>query len=247
VANWTSPKTWSTNEELTSSDMNTYVRDNTTFLHDKPSVHVYNSGATSIGDSAETVLRFDSEEFDPTTMHNAAASTLITSGSNGQSLPQATINVTSTSNFPSSGQIDIYIAGDPTTVTYTGKTSTTFTGCTGGTGSLATNQTVSITGRLTIVKDGLYLIGANIAYAANADGIRTVNLRKNGTTYIGSLAVSSSGGGTPTYVTVSTTKKLVATDYLEVSAFHTAGGAIDVTSDPDRSPRFWATWLTSGD
>jgi hypothetical protein len=33
---WTNPKTWSFGEVLTSTDMNTYVRDNSQFLFDSP-------------------------------------------------------------------------------------------------------------------------------------------------------------------------------------------------------------------
>lgn len=33
MASWTTPKTWAVGDILTAADMNTYVRDNTTFLH----------------------------------------------------------------------------------------------------------------------------------------------------------------------------------------------------------------------
>lgn len=68
----------------------------------------------------------------------AAASTTIASASNGQVLPQATINVASTTGFLSAGTLQI--GADQ--VTYTGKTATAFTGCSGGTGTLSTGQTV---------------------------------------------------------------------------------------------------------
>lgn len=35
MASYTTPKTWSTNEILTSPDMNTYVRDNTEYLYER--------------------------------------------------------------------------------------------------------------------------------------------------------------------------------------------------------------------
>ena len=66
--------------------------------------------------------------------------TTITSDSNNQNLPQATINVADTSGFNNSGTFFIKEIG--ATVTYSGKTSTTFTGCSGGTGLLVTGQTV---------------------------------------------------------------------------------------------------------
>jgi hypothetical protein len=66
------------------------------------------------------------------------ATTTIAAGSNGASLPQATINVASTTNFPQYGNILV----GASTIAYTGKTSTTFTGCSGGSGTLSTGQAV---------------------------------------------------------------------------------------------------------
>lgn len=60
--------------------------------------------------------------------------------SDGLVLPQATIQVESTSpdgtTFPSSGTFTVETTAGLETITYTGKTATTFTGCTGGTGTL---------------------------------------------------------------------------------------------------------------
>jgi hypothetical protein len=64
-------------------------------------------------------------------------------GSNGQTLPQGTINVGSTAGFPSSG--GLFINAINTTITYTGKTATSFTGVSGGSGILATGETVTST------------------------------------------------------------------------------------------------------
>lgn len=78
-------------------------------------------------------------------------STTIAAGSNGAVLPQATINVTSTTGFPTSGTIRIVssVSGAngavlaTQTISYTNTTGTTFTGCTGGTGTLLTGQSVT--------------------------------------------------------------------------------------------------------
>ncbi len=82
------------------------------------------------------------------------ATTNISSGSNGNILPQATINVDSTTGFTNDGYLVITgppASGKDTVVTYTGKTATTFTGCnstyraTGvgiSSGTLATGQVV---------------------------------------------------------------------------------------------------------
>lgn len=79
--------------------------------------------------------------------------TTIAAGSNGAAMPQATLNVESTSGFPSSG-IAVVALGSPgyssTVISYTGTTSTTFTGCSGGSGTLATGQNV---GNVAIFQD----------------------------------------------------------------------------------------------
>lgn len=69
--------------------------------------------------------------------------TTIAAGSNGASLPQGTINVASTTGFPSSGTIFVTTAAGYQTVTYTGVTGTSFTGCTGGTGAMSTGGVIA--------------------------------------------------------------------------------------------------------
>jgi hypothetical protein len=67
--------------------------------------------------------------------------TTIAAGSNGVSLPQATLNVASTAGFPSSGTLHVFTTSWQT-VTYTGVTGTSFTGCSGGTGVMSTGNNV---------------------------------------------------------------------------------------------------------
>jgi len=69
---------------------------------------------------------------------NPYQSTTITSGSNGATLPQAVINVTSTALFQEAGFIYVNSSAGWQQVTYTGITTTSFTGCSGGTGTLST-------------------------------------------------------------------------------------------------------------
>lgn len=73
------------------------------------------------------------------TLVDAATTTMISILSNGQTLPQATINVTSTAGFLTTGTL--LIAGE--TITYTSITPTSFTGCVGGTSTLFTGETVA--------------------------------------------------------------------------------------------------------
>lgn len=69
--------------------------------------------------------------------------TTIAAGSNGQTLPQTTINVASTAGFPSSGTIAVVTSAGTVPVTYTGITGTSFTGCSGGTGTMSTGGFVN--------------------------------------------------------------------------------------------------------
>jgi len=102
------------------------------------SVHVMS------GPNAGATLEIQSNDF-------ISSSTTIAAGSNGQALPQATINVASTAGFPTSGTLRITISGADTLVTYTGLNGgTQFTGCSGGTGTLATSQAVSFANVITV-------------------------------------------------------------------------------------------------
>ena len=65
-----SPTTKSNGDGLTAADWNTYVRDNTAFLHAPPRCSIVNSGNQSIPNAADTDLTFDTEEYDTDTMHS---------------------------------------------------------------------------------------------------------------------------------------------------------------------------------
>jgi hypothetical protein len=79
------------------------------------------------------------------------ANTGSTTASAAQTLPTATLNVTSTAGFPSSGTLAVMNSGTPAStpgssvvyVTYTGTTATSFTGVSGGSGSVASGATVN--------------------------------------------------------------------------------------------------------
>jgi len=68
--------------------------------------------------------------------------TTIAVGSNGISLPTGTINVASTTGFPTSGTIAIVTNAGLQTVAYTSTNATQFLTCTGGTGTLVTGAAV---------------------------------------------------------------------------------------------------------
>jgi hypothetical protein len=72
----------------------------------------------------------------------APIATTIAAGSNGQSLPQATIVVASAALFPTRGTAIVTTDKGPQAVTFTGTTSGTLTGCSGGQGAMATGNAV---------------------------------------------------------------------------------------------------------
>ena len=72
-----------------------------------------------------------------------AQATTIAAGSNNVTLPTGTINVASTTGFPTLGTIFVVTSAGSQLVTYTGTTGTTFTGCTGGTGTMSTGGAVT--------------------------------------------------------------------------------------------------------
>src|SRR5579885_3406422 len=74
---WTTPKTWNSGDVLTATDLDTYVRDNTSWLGtDKPNCRVFNSAAISIPNNTFTVLTFDSERWDNQNMHSTVSSNM---------------------------------------------------------------------------------------------------------------------------------------------------------------------------
>lgn len=82
--------------------------------------------------------------------------------------------------------------------------------------------------RLTIATDGLYMLVAAVRWAQNDAGIRQVALQVNGTAQI---AVARTGAPVGTYGVhdVSTLWPLEAGDYVEVIAFQTSGGNLDIS------------------
>jgi hypothetical protein len=73
-------------------------------------------------------------------------STTISSGSNGQSLPQSTINVASVTGLYAPGTFAVTTSNGVQSVTCTNAGGTTLTGCTGGTGTMSTGNAVTQTG-----------------------------------------------------------------------------------------------------
>jgi hypothetical protein len=100
------------------------------------------------------------------------------------------------------------------------------------------------TGRITIPSGaaGKYIIGGAVNWASNATGIRTLQIRQNGTVTIAVNDVVALSANTLS-MNVETIYPMVATDYLELIAYQTSGGNLNVQTLAQYSPEFWAMWV----
>lgn len=90
------------------------------------------------------------------------------------------------------------------------------------------HDTVTNNTRITINKTGKYVIWAGVGWAANATGIRQVNITKNGTTVLATNQTHSPNGINNFNMTQSTIADLTAGDYVECIVFQNSGGALNV-------------------
>ena len=95
----------------------------------------------------------------------------------------------------------------------------------------------SNTSRLTIPSDGTYLITAHVQFGASATGARGLGIRLGGSTNIAWHTQPAAASGT-TIVSLSTVYQFTATQYVELMAFQTSGGALNAEASADRSPEF---------
>lgn len=72
---YTTPKTWATDEVLTSGDLNTHLRDNVSFLANVPACRINKTTTQSIANATETSITFDAERFDTDNMHSLVTNT----------------------------------------------------------------------------------------------------------------------------------------------------------------------------
>ena len=103
------------------------------------------------------------------------------------------------------------------------------------------HSTLSNTSRLSIPSGqglaGRYRISAAIAFASNSTGIREVLILLNGTTYIAAAGVPALVSDT-TYLNISRDWTLADSDFVEVQAFQTSGGNLNVLADQGYTAEF---------
>jgi hypothetical protein len=98
----------------------------------------------------------------------------------------------------------------------------------------ATNNT-----RLTCKTAGKYLIVANASFESNATGSRALKIMLNGTGDIGIVhQMSITGGLGPANLSLSTIYDLAINDYVELYAYQSSGGSLNVLTTGNYSPEF---------
>lgn len=81
--------------------------------------------------------------------------------------------------------------------------------------------------RITINNPGMYVVTGNVQFTSNATGIRQIGIYVSGSTY---AAISNGNAltGLATNLSVSAVIECVAGDYIELMAYQTSGGALNV-------------------
>jgi hypothetical protein len=105
------------------------------------------------------------------------------------------------------------------------------------------HSTSSNQGRLTAPITGLYVVGGQVRFAANASGRRDVFLRVNGSTQIAFASTPSPHASIDSYLAPVTLYQLTAADYVELCVFQNSGGALNAVFDAANSPEFWMVRL----
>lgn len=111
------------------------------------------------------------------------------------------------------------------------------------------HSTSSNTSRLTATTSGLYTVLAQIAFASNATGIRSVDVRKNaaGNPASGTLLLSERAtavSGVVTTVPVAFDVQLAAGDYIELFGAQTSGGSLNSSAGVN-STFAYMRWVAS--
>lgn len=103
------------------------------------------------------------------------------------------------------------------------------------------HSTATNTSRLTFTTAGFYVIGGHARFAANATGYRELQFRLNGTTNIAAV-IDHTATAVARELCLTTGYQFAAGDYVELMAYQTSGGNLDVEATGNHSPEAWAIW-----
>jgi hypothetical protein len=106
------------------------------------------------------------------------------------------------------------------------------------------HSTSSNTSRMTIPsgKAGFYLVTGQVNYASNASGVRAGELRKNGS-FVTYAYISAPTNGDWTSGCVSHIIELAVADYVELFAYQTSGGSLNVNGGDTYGANFQIQYL----
>lgn len=107
------------------------------------------------------------------------------------------------------------------------------------------HSTVSNT-RLTVPtgEGGLYHIFGSVRFSLNATGARSIYIQINGTTRVAQVELDACSSSV-TNLVIATDYGLIAGDYVELFAWQTSGGALNVDSIGNHSPEFGFRWVAT--
>ena len=104
------------------------------------------------------------------------------------------------------------------------------------------HSTATNTSRITFTTAGFYAVGGHVEFAANATGVRGIAIRLGGATYIAADNRLSTGGALGTQMSIATRYAFAAGDYVELMAYQSSGGNLNINAAGNFSPEFWAEW-----
>jgi hypothetical protein len=107
------------------------------------------------------------------------------------------------------------------------------------------HDTVTNNSRITIKTAGRYVFVVNLGFASNNTGSRQISLRMNGATFL-AYKTQTATQGDNTMMDLTICRKFAVNDYLEVRAFQSSGGNLNVLQGANYSPYFGAVWVGLG-
>lgn len=108
------------------------------------------------------------------------------------------------------------------------------------------HSTSVATGRITMNKAGLYMVGGCLEFAGSATGMRGLKVVINNASDI-VASYWPNNGVIGVSLSVATVYKFAANDYITLASFQNSGGNLSITTpQSNAAPEFWAVWVGLG-
>lgn len=109
------------------------------------------------------------------------------------------------------------------------------------------HSTSSNTGRITFNTAGLYLVTGHIEFVANATGVRGIQIYRNADADgIANMYFPADTGGVGSGLSIATVWNFIVGDFVQLRAYQTSGGSLNVSVASFFTPEFSATWIGRG-